>query len=793
MCVEVDRDADLLLQRLHQLGRRRRFAQPSHVLDGEHVCSHLLEFLGEVHVVLQIVLRPIRVEDVARVADGRFADHPCLDNRVHRDLHVRCPVERIEHAEHVHSRRGRLLHELDHDVVGVVRVADRVRCPKQHLEQDVRDLLTQLSQSVPRALLVESHRRVERRPAPHLQREELWAEPSIRAGDIQQVMRAKPGGQQRLMSISHRGVGDEQPLLGKNPLSKFLRGLVVPELFSQCFEARLGSVGDRCVQIEIRQRSGSSIDLRGRCGVNLARIQDRVGEERKNLRRTVFPRRELEQLGRLVDEPRRETTGHEFWVGHDLNEERNVRLHAPHTELLQHSLHAGGRILEPTASHRDLDQQRIVERIDNRSRKRAAAVETDTCSTGRAIVRDATVVGHEIVRRVFRGHAALHREAVRFDVGLRPEIDLGVRQQRSLSHQNLRLHDVDAGYLFGDGVLDLDARIDFDEIELVVLGVEQELDGPRVLIGDRLADLDRRLADRIANLRVQKRSRRDLDHFLMASLDRAVSLEQMDQVSMLVAEQLHFDVTRLRNEFLDKNVGRSERGHRFALSRLKQSGEILGLEHHAHATSAATVGRLEYHRVAGFLRQLLPIGNIGNRFRAASQDGHTRRASQLARGDLVAKLFENLDRRPDEDDSRRIACRREQRVLGEESVTGMDRIDTRFFRDADNRGDVEVRLDRLAPLTDLIRLIRLEAVQGVAVFVRVDGNGADPKFVGRSKNSDGDFTAVGNEQLADGLHAAGVFSFEIGRLVVQVRSERIQEVLEDSQFTRGGVWTNGDF
>ena len=341
-------------------------------------------------------------------------------------------------------------------------------------------------------------------------------------------------------------------------------------------------------------------------------------------------------------------------------------------------------------------------------------------------------------------------------------------------------------------MLDLDPRIDLDEIELVVFGIEQEFDGPRILIADRLADLDRRLTDLIANLRVEERSRCDLDHFLMPPLDRTVSLEQMDQVAMLVAEQLHFDVTRLRNEFLDEDVGGAERGHRLALSRLEQTGEILGLEHHAHAASAATVGRFENDRITERLRQLLPVGDIGNRFRAASQDRHSRRPSQLACGDLVAKLLQNLDRRPDELNPRRIARRRKQRVFGEESVTGMDRIDTRLFRDADDRGDVEVRLDRLAPLADLIRLIRLEAVQRVAVFMRVDGDRADAKFVSGSENSDGDFTTIGNEQLADGLHAAGVFIFW-GAGIGPQRAERIHDTSDGLQFTETSVWTNGDF
>ena len=55
-----------------------------------------------------------------------------------------------------------------HDVVRVVRVADRVRAAEEHLEEDVRDLLAQQRQPLPGVLLEEPHRDVEGRAAPHL-------------------------------------------------------------------------------------------------------------------------------------------------------------------------------------------------------------------------------------------------------------------------------------------------------------------------------------------------------------------------------------------------------------------------------------------------------------------------------------------------------------------------------------------------------------------------------------------------------------------------------------------------
>ncbi len=47
----------------------------------------------------------------------------------------------------------------------------------------------------------------------------------------------------------------------------------------------------------------------------------------------------------------------------------------------------------------------------------------------------------------------------------------------------------------------------------------------------------------------------------------------------------------------------------------------------------------------------------------------------MAGGYLVTQVFENIDARPDENDARFLASSRELRVLGQETVTGMDGID----------------------------------------------------------------------------------------------------------------------
>ncbi len=55
----------------------------------------------------------------------------------------------------------------------------------------------------------------------------------------------------------------------------------------------------------------------------------------------------------------------------------------------------------------------------------------------------------------------------------------------------------------------------------------------------------------------------------------------------------------------------------------------------------------------------------------------------------------------------------------------------------------------MTDLTDLVRLVRLQAVHRVAVFVREHRNGPGTQFVGGTERADGDFAAVGDEDFGE--------------------------------------------
>ena len=136
---------------------------------------------------------------------------------------------------------GRLLDERPDDVVGIARVADRVRAAEEHLEEDVGDLLAELRQAVPGVFLEEPHRGVEGGPAPHLDREHLGAEPGVGVGHAEHVAGPDPGRQERLVGVAEGRVGQQQRLLLADPL----RELLGPELLEDAAASRRAAARSR--------------------------------------------------------------------------------------------------------------------------------------------------------------------------------------------------------------------------------------------------------------------------------------------------------------------------------------------------------------------------------------------------------------------------------------------------------------------------------------------------------------------------------------------------------------------
>ena len=207
-----------------------------------------------------------------------------------------------------------------------------------------------------------------------------------------------------------------------------------------------------------------------------------VGE---HARGTVLLGLETEKVGRCLNEACGHLTGSKGRMQYDVFEEGDVRLDAADPELAQASIHALAGLLHVIAARRDLYQERIVIGRDDRSAISGSPVEADPEPRGRTIGLKLAVVGEEAVGRVFGGHPALQGRAPDLDVLLRRNRHFLTVQIEALRDLNLSADDVDAGDLFGNRMLDLNAWIDLDEEPLARIDVDQEFHGPRAHIPGR--------------------------------------------------------------------------------------------------------------------------------------------------------------------------------------------------------------------------------------------------------------------------------------------------------------------
>ena len=105
----------------------------------------------------------------------------------------------------------------------------------------------------------------------------------------------------------------------------------------------------------------------------------------------------------------------------------------------------------------------------------SSPVDTNAESIRATIGRDAAIVRNEIVFWVLGRNSALNCAAIKCDRLLwRYAGFSNLPNPASLGDPDLRLDNIETGRNFGNGMLDLNSRIDFDEIERAAIGIEQK-------------------------------------------------------------------------------------------------------------------------------------------------------------------------------------------------------------------------------------------------------------------------------------------------------------------------------
>ena len=102
--------------------------------------------------------------------------------------------------------------------------------------------------------------------------------------------------------------------------------------------------------------------------------------------------------------------------------------------------------------------------------------------------------------------------------------------------------------------------------------------------------------------------------------------------------------------------------------------------------------------------------------------------------------------RPDELNAGKLAHLGEARVLAQEAVAGVDGVNVRDLRRADDRRNVQVA-PRALGRTDADRLIGEADVQTVAVRLRVDRHGPDAQLLAGTNDTERDLAAIGDQDF----------------------------------------------
>ena len=341
--------------------------------------------------------------------------------------------------------------------------------------------------------------------------------------------------------------------------------------------------------LHTRNRCLRGLDLGGgfgaACGLGVTVHRD-IGDIGQDLGRPVAPLFKGEKVGRRVDELGGIAVIQKGRMFQQVDDKFDVRRHAADTEFAQRPVHPRNRLFRRLRMCRHLDEKAVIIARDDAARIGRAAIQPDAIAGGRAVGRQAAIVGDEVVQRVFGGDAALHGVAVQFDIGLRGHPGR-LRQGLALFDQDLGLHDVDAGHLLGDGVFDLNAGIHLDEVEFLIVHIHQEFDGARAFILHMGADFPGHFAN-IGALGLGQIGGRGAFHdFLVAPLHGAVTLPQVPNIALLVAQDLHFDVAGAQDHLFQIALAIAKGGLGLAAALADFQLQLIFRQDRAHTAPAA--------------------------------------------------------------------------------------------------------------------------------------------------------------------------------------------------------------
>mmetsp|Transcript_1300 Transcript_1300/g.1725 ORF Transcript_1300/g.1725 Transcript_1300/m.1725 type:complete len:346 (-) Transcript_1300:436-1473(-) len=241
-----------------------------------------------------------------------------------------------------------------------------------------------------------------------------------------------------------------------------------------------------------------------------------------------------------------------------------------------------------------LDKQRIIVRGNVRAHKSRSIIQTNTHTTWSTENLNNPSVWAKIFGWIFRSHTALHCMAHWENVFL---FESHFIQFHSRSNLDLTLNYINSSDLLSNGVLNLNTRVDFNEI-MSTFTINQKFHCSRIFIVGSLEKFHGVIKECLTCCLWKSYCWTCFNYFLVPSLYRAIAVIQVHSSTSAITKHLDFNMARFIHITFNEHGAIAECSSSFTCSSGETLFELFFRIDHSHSFSSSTHSSFDNYRVA---------------------------------------------------------------------------------------------------------------------------------------------------------------------------------------------------